>query len=325
MNMNLYDNNCRNTIFRDNRFLISKVGIDANDAKRLNVNCNCYGRIRYFKMDKYEDWIKNPLPMAPFAHALGLDVKKEIPVQVFQVAKCNMNCWWCFLPDKYKIASQQYSKWFYVDELIKMFIEDNNEARVIDLSGGNPELVPEWVLGFMRHLEAIGRAEDIYLWSDDVLTTDCFFSKLSIEEQQYMAQYKMYGKVACFKGFDEESFTFNTCSINHSLKDQMFLAKKYIEAGFDIYFYQVLTCLNIENIEKKIANYMDQLQGISHDVPLRVVPIKIKKFGANEKRFIGEKVPSIDNQYVALEVWKNEIYKRYGMEMFDWNIEDVVL
>lgn len=323
--MENYDSLCRNMIFSDDKFLISRVGRDIQDAKRLSVNCEGYGRLRYFKVDKYDDWVDNPLPMGPFSKLLGIDMEKSIPVQVFQVAKCNLNCWWCFLPNEYKVGNTLYSKWFSVDELVEMYIEDNNDAKVIDLSGGNPELVPEWVYKFMQCLEKKNLSDKVYLWSDDVLTTDFFFDRMEKKEQIYMANYQNYGKVACFKGFDQESFEYNTCSEKHSLSKQLSIAKKYIEMGFDIYFYQVLTCDDLTNIDERISNYMDALQEISVNLPLRIVPIKIKKFGANESRFNSARLREIDNQFIVLDIWKKEIFRRFGYKMFEWKIEDIAL
>lgn len=229
------------------------------------------------------------------------------------------------MPDEFKTANPKFSKWFSVNDLFHMYRKEASNVSVIDLSGGNPELVPEWIYQFMKETEKNGYADKIYLWSDDVLTTDYFFTKMSHSEQEYMASYPMYGKVACFKGFDEESFLFNTCSQGHSLKEQLALADKYIRVGFDIYFYITLTCKDKQNLDRRIGGFMDQLQKISYYLPLRIVPIKIKEFPANAHRFLGERLVSLKNQYDALEIWKNEIYKRFGMEMFAWDITDIRL
>lgn len=308
-----YNNYCRQSVFNGQQFLISKIGTSKEDFVRLGGNCNGYGRVRVFKRRKDADWIDNPIPLDPFSMALALPRLDEIEVQVFELAKCNLNCWWCFLPDEYKKNTGINSAWFTPTQLIDMYQDEQVNARVIDLTGGNPELAPEWCLGFMKALENKGLEQKIYLWSDDVLTTNYFFDKISEKDQSYMAEYKMYGKVACFKGFDKESFSFNTCCSEELFQNQLRLAKKYINVGFDIYFYIALTCANICGLEKRIATFFDDLQRISYFLPLRVVPIKIKHFEANYGRFsTPTRLESVKNQYVVLEVWKNELEKRFS-------------
>lgn len=99
------------------------------------------------------------------------------------------------------------------------------------------------------------KLSDVYLWSDDVLTTDYLFTKLSQQQIDYMSNYSKYGKVACFKGIDDESFLFNTCSNVSLFREQLIMAKRYIDIGFDIYFYVVLTVPDITNISSKISYF----------------------------------------------------------------------
>ncbi len=84
---------------------------------------------------------------------MNIEEMCELPVQMFEVAKCNLNCWWCYLPDELKTINTKYMKWFSVQELLNLFLNENNDVKVIYLSGGNPELVPELIYQFMKELE----------------------------------------------------------------------------------------------------------------------------------------------------------------------------
>ncbi|MBE6320446.1 MAG: hypothetical protein E7075_05695 [Bacteroidales bacterium] len=317
----LYSENCRNMVFDGEKFLISEVGTSLEDKNILGVNCDGFGRIRKFKRNKDSDWISNPLPFDPFSLKMGVQRVDELDVQVFQISKCNLNCWWCFLPDEYRGCNPNHTKWFSVDELLDLFIRDAYpRVKMIDLSGGNPELVPELTLQFMSKLEKYDLSEKIYLWSDDVLSTDFLFTKLSDSQIQYMADYKNYGKVACFKGIDDESFCFNTCSQKSILDSQLDMATQYIRTGFDLYFYIALTVPNMKNLKKKIASFFDKLQLISYYLPLRIVPIKIKKFPHNQHRFTSLRESLIDNQYEVLNSWNEEISKRFTSAEIECNI-----
>lgn len=326
MNYNEYSLKCREMVKNNDSFLLSQIGLSKEEQLRLNVNCNGYGRIRTFKRKKEIDWIDNPLPQEPFAKALSIDANEEIDVQVFEIAKCNLNCWWCFLPDECRTCDPKYTKLFTIEELVDLYLRDAPETRVIDLTGGNPEIVPEWILGFMKEFEKRNLQNKIYLWSDDVLTTNIMFDKLSKAQIDYMSSYRMYGKVACLKGFDEESFRFNACVSPDVFKNQLYIAKKYIKSGFDIFFYITLTCSNLDNILQRISNFFDELQKISYYLPLRIVPIKIKVFDNNANRIlVGERKDSLDNQYVVLNVWQEELEKRFSKNELSQNIADIKL
>ena len=309
----LYNKQCRESIFNGHDFLITEVGVSNEDKTRLGVNCNGYGRIRVFQRSKESDWVNNPLPFNPYANSMGKGVMDELPVQVFQVAKCNLNCWWCFIPDEFKTIKNNHNKWFSVEELLELYLRDGKQyASIIDLSGGNPELVPEFVLQFMLGIEKLNLKNDIYLWSDDVLTTDYLFTKLTPDQIDYMAQYRQYGKVACFKGIDDESYCFNTNSQYSLLDEQIKNAKAYIDKGFDIYFYVVLTLEDLHCVNRRISDFINKLQKISYYLPLRVVPIKIKRFATNEHRLSLIRENAIDTQQEVLAAWQEEISKRYN-------------
>jgi hypothetical protein len=59
------------------------------------------------------------------------------------------------------------------------------------------------------------RVSDVYVWSDDNLSTDYFFTHLPPAERHYIATYPRYGRVACFKGFDTESFACEQTATPH--------------------------------------------------------------------------------------------------------------
>lgn len=163
----------------------------------------------------------------------------------------------------------------------------------------------------MMGLEKL-KLSDVYLWSDNVLTTDYLFTKLSQQQIDYMSNYSKYGKVACLKVLMMSLF-FNTCSNVSLFREQFIMAKRYIDIGFDIYFYVVLTVPDITNISSKISYFFDCLQRIAHYLPLRVIPIKIKEFATNNHRISPSRKKSITNQFKVLNVWNEELSKRYSI------------
>jgi uncharacterized Fe-S cluster-containing radical SAM superfamily protein len=306
-------------------FLISRIA-DSEQEKDLSLppNCNGYGRIRHFKRILDEDWY-DPLPMDPMSKSLNLPYKDLVQAQVFQIASCNLRCWYCFVPDSLKIGNKTNATWFTAEQMTHMFFETDNDIRVIDLSGGNPELAPEWLIDTMKAIEKRGLIDSVYLWSDDTLTTDYFFRFLSNSEMQYIKNYPHYGKVGCFKGFDEKSFSFNTNLNAHFFEQQFELFKRYLDLGIDIYGYVTFTTANIENLEEGIHKFIYRLLNIHPLLPLRIVPLKIVMFTPVGHRLNEIYEIAMKNQFLVHQEWRRQLHSIYSNVQIKERICDVIL
>ncbi|MEJ7639255.1 MAG: hypothetical protein WKF75_15090 [Singulisphaera sp.] len=172
-------------------------------------NCGGIGRLRHFRRETSPGW---PQPAAGWAH---MSVPRRRPAgraraQVFQNAVCNWRCWYCFVRYNLLAADRRHSRWVTADEIVDLYLREPDPPPVIDLSGGQPDLTPEWVPWMMRALRARGLEGRVYLWSDDNLSNDYFWRHLSDAECELVSSFRGYGRVGCFKGFDPESFAFNT-------------------------------------------------------------------------------------------------------------------
>ena len=329
--MNIDDNFliCRKSVYRNrNCFLLSSIGGSEQEKDlTLPANCNGFGRIHHFKRYIADDWLYDPLPIDPACLALNLPQTDLIQTQVFQIASCNVNCWYCFVPDDLKKSKPTMSQWFTTDEMLQLFIKEDLKPQVIDLSGGNPELVPEWIVQTMHSLERAGLSDSIYLWSDDTLTTDYTFRFLSENDLKYFSRYKNYGKVACFKGYDEASFSFNTGLPGYLYDQQFEMFKRYVSLGIDIYGYITLTSAVSEEsyISQQIECFMDRLQTIHELLPLRVIPLKISVFNPVQLKLNTVRKEALANQIVAVNAWKRELAKRFTIAQRATNIARIRL
>lgn len=322
-----YAQRCRDEIYDGNKFLMSKILVK-NDTERqkLNVNCGDFGRIRYFQYKKFEDWNVDPIPFAPASKKISIDLKIEkLPVQMFEIAKCNLNCWWCYLPKEIQINKEKYTKWLSAGELLNLFEAEKNDCKIIYLSGGNPELVPEYIYEFMKELEKRQMDKEFFLWSDDVLTTDFTEKYLSKEKLNYLINYSNYAKVCCLKGFDSESFAYNSNMRKELFNVQLTKLEKYVRMGLDIYGYIILVTPNVERAEEKIKTLMDKLQKISKYLPLRIIPIKIEIFSAVVSRMTEERELSLLNQYKVLKLWNKELKRRFSTKEMNTNIAELII
>jgi uncharacterized Fe-S cluster-containing radical SAM superfamily protein len=142
----------------------------------------------------------------------------------------------------------KHSGWLTPSQMVDLYLDQQDPPKIIDLSGGQPDLVPEWVPWMMDEINARGLSEKIYLWSDDNLSNDYFWKFLEDSDRQKLSNYANYGRVCCFKGFNAESFTFNTCAKPELFERQFDLMRRLLTTGLDLYAYITLTTPSAQEI-----------------------------------------------------------------------------
>jgi uncharacterized Fe-S cluster-containing radical SAM superfamily protein len=282
----------------------------------LPSNCHGWGRIHHFERSQGKGWPLDPLPIDPAIRALDLPDADEISAQVFQNAICNFQCWYCYVDRQLIKANPGLSSFLNVGEMLDLYLSEDNRPPILDLSGGQPDLVPEWTLWFAdvihdRHLD-----NKIYLWSDDNLSNDFLWQFLSKEQIKRLASYRNYGRVGCFKGFDEHSFSFNTSAPPELFKSQFSLMRRLVESGFDVYGYVTLTSDIDENLNSRISNFVDRLQKEVHPLfPLRTIPQRILEFTPMKQRMNPKHMRALAIQDEAVLLWQVEIKKRFPLDI----------
>jgi len=274
------------------------------------VNCGGYGRVRHFDARTSSGWPDNPLPAAPAASALRLAPSARIRAQVFQNAVCNWRCWYCFVPFTLLSGNPAHSKWFTASDLVDAYLALADRPPVLDLSGGQPDLVPEWVPWTLQALDERG-ASDVYLWSDDNLSTDYFWRYLTDSQRALIAAHPRYGRVCCFKGFDAESFAFNTRAAPELFARQLDLFGRLVATGMDVYAYVTLTGPSTDRVGEKVARFVDCLQEITEPLPLRTIPLEIQAWNPVTPRIGAAQRVALLVQAEAVAAWNAEIAARF--------------
>lgn len=289
------------------------------------TNCHGYGRVHHFRKKDTERWSDNPLPILPAAKALELGSLDMIRAQVFQNGACNWRCWYCFVPYKLLAAKMKYGAFLTAKQLIDMYLEIEPEERpqVIDLSGGQPDLIPEWTLWIMEELHSRNLSEKVFLWADDNLSNQYFWDYLSRKNIEFMASYRNYARVGCFKGYDEASFAFNTAANGELFSQQFEVFNKLLAEGFDIYAYATFTAPPHDRLDISISRFMDRLQQIHHNLPLRTVPLEIKVYSPTSSRLNLEHNQALRFQYDAHTQWQQELSKRFSTHELTVPINEV--
>lgn len=308
----------------EERILIGRI---AGTPQELDLtvppNCNGFGRLRHFKRSISDGWPFDPLPIDPANKALGLPAADMVVAQVFQVAACDWRCWYCFVPEVTLVGDTQQGKWFSAEELIDLYLDQSPRPFVLDLSGGSPNLAPEWVPWMMKEIKRRGLENEIYLWSDDNLSNYLFWSVLSDEEHELIRTYRNYGRVGCFKGYDEMSFQFNTGASSDLFAAQFDIMRRLHSFGIDIYGYTTFTTPSVVDAGDRVKIFVDRLQSIHQNLPLRTIPLLIHPFTPVKKRMNISMTTAIENQWRVAECWNTELSARFSSEMRELNIADV--
>ena len=289
------------------------------------ANCNGFGRIRHFRRSTTNGWPRNPLPIDPACKQLGLGSLDELRAQAFQNAVCNWRCWYCFVPFNLLSANTAHSAWLQPSDLIDLYLNQLSPPPMIDLTGGQPDLVPEWVFWMMEELQQRRLDQDIFLWSDDNLSNDYFWRFLTDGQRELVATYKNYARVCCFKGFDAESFAFNTLAEPQQFEEQFQIFARLLETGMNLFAYVTITTPSRQAINDGIRRFVDRLQEVHPNLPLRTVPLEIRIFTPVVHRLDEVKKVALQNQWLAVEAWNKELDSRYSVTERNLCITEVPL
>lgn len=286
------------------------------------ITFNGYGRIHLFSEVPKPGWIGDPLPALPAAKALGCRVEDTRRTQVFQIAACNLRCWYCFVDDSSLSPDPAVSREFGIEHLVSQFYLMPERPMVIDLSGGNPGLAPEWILWTVRAIRDRG-SDPSYVWADDNLTVDFYSKNLSARELDEIADFPWFGSVGCFKGFDPESFSFNTGGRPEEYFAQFEIFRSLLKLRWDLYGYVTFTSPDSNSISSRIVDFVDRLQSIDENLPLRTVPLEIRPYTPTRTRMREKHKLAISVQYQALECWMEQLDRRFSPKLREKKICDI--
>ncbi|HAZ48865.1 MAG TPA: hypothetical protein DDW76_14665 [Cyanobacteria bacterium UBA11369] len=298
--------------------LISNLLNSGQASDVHNINCDGYGRVWHKSILPEDNWGEIVLPYYPASWKLGISLEEASIIQVFQSAGCNYRCWFCFVDYRLLAADIKRAKYFTCESLVELLKKETFIPRVIRLSGGQPDLTPEWTPWMMKALIEAELDKRTYLWLDDNLSNDYAWTFLQDEDWELMKNYKNFGRVGCLKGYDPESFHFNTKAPSEHFYRQLEILRRLVKSGLDVYVYLVLTSSNLDQIDEKMERLLDELQDIHPNLPLRVSPLKIKPYSPTVSRMKSSEEIAIEkNQYYALNVWKKGLTKRFSSSQLD--------
>src|SRR6266851_3450732 len=314
----------------ERRILVSVLaGSEQEPDLSEPVVCDGLGRIRHFRRTTSPGWPDNPLPLEPAArwlgHSSGLRLTRAL---VYQNAVCNWRCWYCFVPFNLLAGHASRSRWVTAGQLIDLYraLPDDDRPAVIDLSGGQPDLVPEWTVWMIDALADAGLTQQVYLWSDDNLSNDYLFRYLTDDQISGLAAASNYGRACCLKGFDRASFAFNTTAPAEHFDRQLALLRRIIATGMDVYCYATFTTPTLpKSPADSMRQLADDLQSIDEYLPLRLVPLEVSVFSPVHSRLRSAHAESLQLQQYMVAAWHAVLAERYTVTQRATAVTDIPL
>jgi uncharacterized Fe-S cluster-containing radical SAM superfamily protein len=295
------------------------------DASTLSIkdlwSPNMIGLRRDFMSVPLKEVKKIRFQNPPYAAAYRFEGKGEDPRNyskslTIQVAGCNYDCNYCYVPKELRTASTRHGKYFTAKEIVETFLQARRDSleplNVIRITGGESILVPEIIRDVYEEVEKM-KLERIYFWIDTNLSTCKYLEDVESDLKPVLRK-KNVGIIGSFKGVTERDFSIITESEPKFYENQFETAKLLIDWRTDFYAY--LPALVYEDdVENKLNSFIHKLMEVSKNLPLRVETDMIIEYAAailnmHEKTKQGRPLPKTD-QKLVFDLWYNKLLPRY--------------
>ena len=126
--------------------------------------------------------------------------------------------------------------------------------------------------------------------------------------------------------FDETSFGFNTQAAPELYRRQFELMQRLLaETSIDLYCYVTFTSPDGDAVAAKMNAFVDRLQDIDANLPLRTVPLEISVFTPVASRMTEAHRRALLIQQEAVAAWNEELARRFTDADRSVAITDVAL
>ena len=307
----------RETIIRpeERQIFISQIPEDeVEGSSYAYINCQGFGMVRR-SITQRSDWPDIDVLPELTSQKLGISEEDSKWTQIFRVGACNFRCWYCFVDFRYLKADMARGEFKSPADLLDMYQDEQFQPRTLYLTGGQPDLVPEWTLWTLDEIEKRNMTDSHFLWQDDNLSSMFLFTELKADELKRIASYPNYARATCIKGISPKSFNLNTGASPDLFDLQIESIRKLVDSGIDVYTYITLLSDSVDDAKTEIPNLMDRLQQeIHHNMPLRVFPSKVVEYHQTAQRINPTNQLMLDNQQALLSVWQDEMNQRFSQE-----------
>jgi uncharacterized Fe-S cluster-containing radical SAM superfamily protein len=250
------------------------------------------------------------------AYRLNNEPKNYNKALTVQVAGCNYDCNFCYVPRELNSANLKYGKYFSAKEIIETFLKARKASKeplnVIRLTGGEVIIVPELIFDIYDEIEKRSLNE-VYVWIDTNLSITEYLEKIESDLKSVLKK-RNVGVIGCFKGVCKEDFSILTGAKPKFYENQFKVAKLLLDWKADFYAY--LPALVYENnVEEKIKSFIEKLRLLNKNLPLKIEVDMIIEYSSAviniaEKVKQGRPMPKTD-QRLVFDLWYNKLLPKY--------------
>jgi uncharacterized Fe-S cluster-containing radical SAM superfamily protein len=274
------------------------------DPKFLGLSENRDGDIQNIKKLEFQN------PAYSAARSMGGDPKDYNKVFTVQIAGCDLDCNYCFVPKQLNCADKRFGRYFSAEEIVRHFLTARAASvepmNVLRISGGNPTILPEIILDVYQAM----KKNDVraYLWIDSNLSTLEYLDWMGKDFKEMLRQ-KNVGVVGCFKGTNERDFSL-ICGAGPEYYERQFkVLNWFLEQGTDIYVY--LPALVYSDVESNLSGFAKKLFNMNKNLPLRTELLAIIDYPGAKINFeraakLGRPMPETSQREV-FETWHNKV------------------
>jgi len=345
----------RPKMMKNGKYLVTRIGGSVQEADPNKILDMYFRYKNYISGDnEFEnEWLKAPFPEVwskkfiglvenfwsrpideikkleyqnpPYSAALAFgrkDPRDYNKVFAVQLSGCTYSCNFCYVPPEINLSNPSFGKFFSPKEILDYFLsaksKSNEPMNVIRITGGEPTIIPEIIVDIYSEIEK--RDLKLYVWIDTNLSMTKYLENIEGDLRSIMKK-RNVGAVGCFKGFCKEDFSILTGAEPKFYEKQFEAAKLFLNWKTDFYVYLPALTYN-DDVEKKAKEFVQRLQELNKNLPLRVEMLIIKDYpGAviniREKTNQGRPMPTID-QKLVFELWYNKLLpKLYSKEMLN--------
>lgn len=242
---------------------------------------------------------------------------------------CTFSCWHCYVEEELKnpviAAKEGFMEFVSADEVVENFLKQKEvdegkdmEDNVLRITGGEPFLMPDFILEVLKKIENIGKNKEIFVWTETNLIP--FFKKKG-ENHIWVEKWVNINEIASFK-----NFCIHPCL--HGISPENF---QWITQSHPKYFDELLNGLNTL-IEYKLEIYptfgsnvsppkmlpyiFEKLIKINDNLPLRfaLIDYEVDCYLPVVRRIITSSKPEqMYNKILVIDRWSKLLKERYGI------------
>lgn len=251
--------------------------------------------------------------------------EKEWKTICLQMIGCSWRCWYCYVDVNLLSGNSKGGIFLTFQEMAKIVLDSVDDSHILDLTGGQSDLIPEWPLVLANEIGNSGSENsNFHIRSEDNLNNDFLWRFLTDRKISELANSPLYTRIGCFKGFNEESVLSSTkTAVAGSYSTQIEVAKRLFSSGFDPFYYVVFPVSHTQNLESDIRHFFQDLQTIVEWLPLRVVPLKLRLTTTWKTAALQEHHPNYEK--LAHDIWFQLIEEYFGNDAFASELEEVLI